>query len=43
MEGQLSNGLIEGHAYSITAVQEVSVRSRCSVSYLRCVNPFGDQ
>jgi hypothetical protein len=23
MEGQLTNGLIEGHAYSITAVREV--------------------
>ncbi|CAJ0579657.1 unnamed protein product, partial [Mesorhabditis spiculigera] len=40
-EAQLPNGLIRGHAYSITAVQEVST-SRGTVLLLRVRNPWGN-
>ncbi|CAJ0930790.1 unnamed protein product, partial [Mesorhabditis belari] len=40
-EAQLPNGLIRGHAYSITAVQQVST-TRGDVLLLRIRNPWGN-
>ena len=48
MESQTDNGLIRGHAYSITAVQEVKLGSGLvaffkndKIKLIRCRNPWG--
>ncbi|ESN95936.1 hypothetical protein HELRODRAFT_185955 [Helobdella robusta] len=45
MEAKLTNGLIIGHAYSITAVKQVKVRTsnqEGAIPLLRVRNPWGD-
>jgi len=42
IEGKLSNGLIQGHAYSMTAVRDVKTKSYGQVQLVRIRNPWGN-
>lgn len=42
IEGELANGLVMGHAYSITAVRKVNIRNR-DIGLVRVRNPWGNQ
>ncbi|RWS11444.1 calpain-B-like isoform X4 [Dinothrombium tinctorium] len=47
-EAELENGLIKGHAYSITAVRTVELRTarvqgKCKIPLLRIRNPWGNE
>ncbi|CAF3407564.1 unnamed protein product [Rotaria socialis] len=41
-EARLSNGLVKGHAYSITRVADVTTSSG-PVTLVRCLNPWGNE
>ncbi|CAF1568337.1 unnamed protein product, partial [Didymodactylos carnosus] len=41
-EARLSNGLVKGHAYSITRVADVT-SNNASITLVRCLNPWGNE
>ena len=42
MEAKLASGLIKGHAYSVTGVNEIQLRGK-QVRLLRIRNPWGQK
>ncbi|CAF4433006.1 unnamed protein product, partial [Adineta steineri] len=41
-EAKLLNGLVKGHAYSITRVADVTTDAG-SITLIRCLNPWGNE
>lgn len=42
VEAKLSNGLIKGHAYSVTGAHKISVKGK-TVNLVRIRNPWGQK